>query len=82
MKEPINNINKFIPRNYNYYVINNNNRKGLIFIIIYINISLILRAEAFIKYLNKYVIINNNRALKVLKFIKLILKLIIILIKI
>ena len=55
-------------------------RYALIFIVIFINIGLIFRAEALIKYLNKNVIINNNSILKVLKFVKLILKFIIILI--
>ena len=72
-------MNNIIRKSYNYNIINNNNYKMLIFITIFININLILRAEAFKEYLNKNVIINNNNnILKVLKFVKLILKFIII----
>ena len=44
----------------------NNYFKRLIFIVININVGFIFRAEAFIKYLNKYIIINNDRILEVL----------------
>ena len=50
------------------------------FVIIYINVGLILRAEALIKYPNKDVIINDNSALEVLKFVESVLKFIVILI--
>ena len=82
----IDGINKYILRNRNRNGINintySNGLKGLIFVIIYINVSLIVRAKSLIEYLDKYVIINNNNTLEVLKFVKFILKLIIILIKI
>ena len=67
-------------RSYNCNTVGNSNYKRLIFVVIFINVSLIFRAKAFIKYPNKDVIINNNSTLKVLKFVKLILKFIIILI--
>ena len=78
MQETINSINNIIRGSYNYNISGNNNYKRLVFVVIFINVSLIFRAEAFIKYPDKNVIINNNSTLKVLEFIKSVLKFIII----
>ena len=67
-------------RSCNYNIVGSNSYKRLIFVIIYINVGLILRAKALIKHPNKDVIINNNSALEVLELVESVLKFIIILI--
>ena len=67
-------------RSCDYNIVGGNSHKRLMFVIIYINVGLILRAEALIKYPNKDVIINDNSALEVLELVESVLKFIAILI--
>ena len=67
-------------RSCDYNIVSGSSYKRLIFVIIYINVGLIFRAEALIKYPNKDVIINNESALEVLELVKSVLKFIAILI--
>ena len=54
--------------------------KRLVFVVVFIDVGLILRAEALMEHPDEDVVINDNSALKVLEFVESVLKFIAILI--